>query len=178
MADREKGGNYPVDGVRLNTSRNALEYILRSLPDCKHVYLPLYTCEAVVQPFKRLPNLRYSFYHINEKFEIEDEIQLQEGDYLIANNYFGIKDAYIAELANKMRSIYASIKGVDVATIPEPEIVDGEAYYGKGYEDSLRRLPSVSKAENLVGFKAATPLDVVLEESLRWFVDHYQVVTE
>lgn len=101
LADREKGGNYPVDGVRLNTSRNALEYILRSLPDCKHVYLPLYTCEAVVQPFKRLPNLRYSFYHINEKFEIADEIQLQEGDYLIANNFFGVKDAYIAELANK-----------------------------------------------------------------------------
>lgn len=82
----------------------------------------------------------------------------------------------IAELANKMRLIYASIKGVDVATIPEPQIVDGEEYYGKGYEDSLRRMPSVSKAEKLVGFKAATPLDVVLEESLRWFVDHYKVV--
>lgn len=101
LADREEGGRYPVDGVRLNTSRNALEYLIRSLPDAKHIYLPRYTCEAVVEPFKRLPNVGYSFYHINNKFEIADEINLQDGEYLIANNYFGLKDAYIAELANK-----------------------------------------------------------------------------
>ena len=101
LADRDEGGCYPVDGVRLNTSRNALEYIIRCLPDAKHVYLPRYTCEAVVEPFKRLPNVGYSFYHINNKFEIADEINLQDGEYLIANNYFGLKDAYIAELANK-----------------------------------------------------------------------------
>lgn len=99
LADREAEGNYPVDGVRLNTSRNALEYIIRCLPDCKHVYLPLYTCEAVVEPFKRLPDVGFSFYHINNKFEIDDEINLQDGEYLIANNYFGLKDVYIAELA-------------------------------------------------------------------------------
>lgn len=101
LADREEGGRYPVDGVRLNASRNALEYIIRSLPDAKHIYLPLYTCEAVVEPFKRLPNVGYSFYHINNKFEIAYDINLKDGEYLIANNYFGLKDAYIAELANK-----------------------------------------------------------------------------
>lgn len=101
LANREAEGNYPVDGVRLNTSRNALEYIIRCLPDCKHVYLPLYNCEAVVEPFKRLPNVGFSFYHINNKFEIAEEVTLHEGEYLIANNYFGLKDAYIAELAQK-----------------------------------------------------------------------------
>lgn len=101
LADRESKGNYPVDGVRLNTSRNALEYVIRSIPYVRHIYLPIYTCEAVVQPLKHLPNIEYSFYHINERFEIADDIRLQEGEYLIANNYFGIKDAYIAELAQK-----------------------------------------------------------------------------
>lgn len=101
LADKESEGSYPVDGVRLNTSRNALEYIIRSIPYVRHIYLPLYTCEAVIQPFKRLPNIEYSFYHISERFEIADDIRLQEGEYLIANNYFGIKDAYIAELAQK-----------------------------------------------------------------------------
>lgn len=101
LADREAEGNYPVDGVRLNTSRNALEYILRSLPDCKHVYIPFYTCEAVVEPFRRLPDIGFSFYHINNKFEIEEDITLRDGDYLIANNYFGLKDAYIAGLAKQ-----------------------------------------------------------------------------
>lgn len=101
LADRETEGNYPVDGIRLNTSRNALEYIIRCLPNCKHVYLPLYTCEAVVEPFKRLPNVGFSFYHINNKFEIAEKINLHDGEYLIANNYFGLKDAYIAQLAQK-----------------------------------------------------------------------------
>lgn len=81
----------------------------------------------------------------------------------------------IAELASKMREIYAKIKGVSETELPQPVSVDGEEYYGKGYEDSLRRMPSVAKAETLLGFKAKTSLDVVLEESLRWFVDHYQV---
>ena len=101
LAEREAEGNYPVDGVRLNTSRNALEYIIKCLPDCKHVYLPLYTCEAVVEPFKRLPNVGFSFYHINNRFEIAEEITLHDGEYLIANNYFGLKDAYIAQLAQQ-----------------------------------------------------------------------------
>jgi len=79
----------------------------------------------------------------------------------------------IAELANKMRKIFAEIKGVSVDTIPEQEVVSGVEYYGEGYEDSMRRLPSVEKAERLLGFKAKTPIDVVLRESLTWFVGHY-----
>lgn len=79
----------------------------------------------------------------------------------------------IGELAQKMRSIYASIRGVDVSSIPEPREISGEEYYGAGYEDSMRRLPDVSKAERLVNFRARTPLDEVLRESLEWFVSHY-----
>ena len=84
----------------------------------------------------------------------------------------------IAELAEKMRRIYAQLRGVSLASIPEPCSIDGEAYYGVGYDDSLRRLPDVEKAERLLGFKASTPLDVVLRESLSWFVDHYGAGTE
>jgi UDP-apiose/xylose synthase len=83
----------------------------------------------------------------------------------------------IAELANKMRKIFADIKGVAVDSIPEPQVVSGVEYYGEGYEDSMRRLPSVEKAERLLGFKAKTPIDVVLRESLEWFVAHYGSVS-
>ena len=79
----------------------------------------------------------------------------------------------IAELAWKMRKIYAEIKGISLESVPEPEEVSGVEYYGEGYEDSMRRLPSVEKAERLLGFKAKTPIDVVLRESLTWFVEHY-----
>ena len=83
----------------------------------------------------------------------------------------------IAELAQKMRTIFAKVRGVDVSTLPEPQSVSGEEYYGAGYDDSMRRMPSVSvaKAERLLGFKARIPLDVALEESLSWFVKHYDV---
>ena len=79
----------------------------------------------------------------------------------------------IAELAWKMRQIFAEIKGVSMDSIPEPEVVSGVEYYGEGYDDSMRRLPSVDKAERILNFKAQTPLDVVLRESLTWFVGHY-----
>lgn len=81
----------------------------------------------------------------------------------------------IAELSQMMRNIYAQIRGVDENSIPAPQIVDGIAYYGAGYEDSMRRLPNVEKAERLLGFRARTPLKTVLEESLRWFVKYYSV---
>ena len=81
----------------------------------------------------------------------------------------------IAELAQKMRAIFAKVRGVDVSTLPEPQSVSGEEYYGAGYDDSMRRMPSVAKAERLLGFKARIPLDTALEESLSWFVKHYSV---
>jgi UDP-apiose/xylose synthase len=79
----------------------------------------------------------------------------------------------IAELAWRMRKIFAEIKGMSVESVPEPESVSGVEYYGEGYEDSMRRLPSVEKAERLLGFKAKTPIDVVLRESMTWFIGHY-----
>ena len=101
LADKDcECGRMPVDGIALNTCRNALGYIILQLADAKRIFVPYYTCEAVIEPLKRLP-VEYEFYHINEQLEIAENFEIGEGDYLIANNYFGIKDAYIAELAKK-----------------------------------------------------------------------------
>lgn len=101
LADKDcEYGLMPVDGIALNTCRNALEYIILQCPDAKRIFIPYYTCEAVIEPLKRL-QIEYQFYHINEQLEIAEELKLEEGDYLIANNYFGIKDAYIEWLAAK-----------------------------------------------------------------------------
>ena len=95
-----ENGRMPVEGIALNTCRNALEYIILQLTDVKRVFIPYFTCEAVVEPLKRLP-IEFVFYRINEQLEIYEELVLEEGDYIIANNYFGIKDKYIANLAEK-----------------------------------------------------------------------------
>lgn len=101
LADLVEGSLFPHnDGVLLNTGRNALEYILRSIGEVKQIYLPYYTCEVVLEPLKKL-NIPYTFYHINTSFEIADDINPKEGEYIIANNYYGIKDAYIEKLADK-----------------------------------------------------------------------------
>lgn len=86
-------------GLFVNSGRHALEYILRSLGErVKRVLLPYYTCDVVLEPIKRL-NLNYRFYHINPNLEIADTPDLKDGDYLIINNYFGIKDKYIEEMS-------------------------------------------------------------------------------
>lgn len=101
LADRDlENGRYPVEGARVNTARNALEYILLQLPDAKIVYLPLYTCEAVLEPLKRLP-VSFNFYHINMHLEMWENIPIEDGTYVIVNNYFGIKDAYVVKMAEK-----------------------------------------------------------------------------
>lgn len=99
LADYEDGGLFPHQGgMLLNTGRNVLEYIFRSIGDVKRIYLSYYTCEVVLEPVEKL-HIPYTFYHINTRFEIADEINPQEGEFIIANNYYGIKDAYIEKLA-------------------------------------------------------------------------------
>lgn len=101
LADYESGNGFPhQDGILLNTGRNALEYILRCIGDVRGIYLPYYTCEVVLEPLKKL-HIPWAFYHINAKFEMVEDIQPKEDEYIIANNYFGIKDAYIDTLAAK-----------------------------------------------------------------------------
>ena len=101
LADYENGKGFPHKaGILLNTGRNALEYILRCIGNVRRVYLPYYTCEVVLEPLKKL-NIPWAFYHIDGKFEIVENIHPKNGEYIIANNYFGIKDAYIQMLADK-----------------------------------------------------------------------------
>ncbi len=111
LADYEEGSVFPhQDGILLNTGRNALEYILRSIGEVKHIYLPYFTCEVVLEPINKL-QIPYTYYHINQRFELVDDIQPKEGEFIIANNYFGIKDAYIRQLA----SLYGDHLIVDCA---------------------------------------------------------------
>ena len=91
------------DGVLLNSGRNALEYVLRTLGDVKRLFVPYYTCDVVLEPIEKM-GVPYSFYHINQKLEIEDSPSLQRGDYLVYTNYFGVKDEYVKILANHYES--------------------------------------------------------------------------
>lgn len=93
---------YHKDAIRLNTGRNCLEYILR-VRGYKKVYVPFYTCEAVMEPINKL-GIPYEFYHIDNHFEIRDRFTLKEGEALLYTNYFGLKQRYVEQLAEKIGS--------------------------------------------------------------------------
>lgn len=90
---------YHKNAIRLNTGRNCLEYIL-SARGYKKVYVPYYTCEAVMEPINKL-GILYEFYHINIHFEIRDRFTLKADEALLYTNYFGLKQRYVEQLAEK-----------------------------------------------------------------------------
>lgn len=89
-------------GVYLNSGTSALEYVLRSLPNIKTVWLPKYTCPIVYRPVRAL-GIDIHTYSVNQDFELTDEIVLADNEFLVYTNYFGIKDSYIWDLATKYR---------------------------------------------------------------------------
>lgn len=91
---------YHKDAIRLNTGRNCLEYILR-VRGYKKVYVPYYTCEAVMEPINKL-GIPHEFYHIDLHFEIRDRFTLKEGEALLYTNYFGLKQRYVEQLAERI----------------------------------------------------------------------------
>lgn len=112
---------YHKKAIRLNTGRNCLEYILRAC-GYKKVYIPYYTCEVLLEPFKKL-GIPYDFYHIDIHFEIRDRFTLNADEALLYTNYFGLKQRYVEQLAEKTgtrlivdntQAFYAKpIQGVD-----------------------------------------------------------------
>lgn len=91
---------YHKDAIRLNTGRNCLEYILRAR-GYKKVYIPYYTCDVVLEPFKKL-GIPYEYYHVNIHLEIRDRFTLKEGEALLYTNYYGLKQRYVEQLAAKV----------------------------------------------------------------------------
>lgn len=104
----ERSSEFHKDGIFLNSGRNALEYILRSISFIKKIYIPYYTCDAVIEPLKKI-NVEYEFYSINEQLEMIDNIDLTINEYIIYTNYFGVKDKYI----NRLLSLYSNQLIVD-----------------------------------------------------------------
>lgn len=93
---------YHKDAIRLNTGRNCLEYILR-VRKYNKVYIPYYTCEVVLEPFKKL-GIPYEFYHVGINLEIQDKFTLKADEGFLYTNYYGLKERYVEKLAEQLGS--------------------------------------------------------------------------
>lgn len=99
-----KGKEYHQNAIRLNTGRNAFEYILRAKNYTK-VYLPYYTCDVMLEPINKL-NLKYNFYPIDSTFNpIFDFSLIKENDVFIYTNYFGICDGQVKIISKKCKNL-------------------------------------------------------------------------
>lgn len=90
---------YHSAAIALNTGRNCLEYILR-VRGYKRVYLPYYSCEVLLEPFKKL-DVDYKFYHVNAQLELEGPVTLNAEEAILYINYFGLKQDYVETLAQQ-----------------------------------------------------------------------------
>jgi UDP-apiose/xylose synthase len=71
-------------------------------------------------------------------------------------------------LAHMMQDIFADITGTE----PENEfvVIDGEDFYGKGYEDMDRVPPNIDKLAGL-GWKPKRDLETIFREAIKYYVD-------
>ena len=79
----------------------------------------------------------------------------------------------IRQLAEIMREIYARKFRDPEISLPEIVSVPGETFYGKGYEDSDRRIPDIAKARTLLGWEPKWGLQDLLEATMSYYVHEY-----
>ncbi len=97
-------GEYHKKLLRLNTARNALEYLLKA-QNFRKIYIPYFTCDVILEPLKKL-NIPFEFYNIDCKFEPIFNFDLvKESECFLYTNYFGIKDLYIHDLKTKIDNL-------------------------------------------------------------------------
>jgi UDP-apiose/xylose synthase len=79
----------------------------------------------------------------------------------------------IHELALLMRDIYAEITGDSRYRSHPIENIGSQVFYGPGYEDCDRRLPDISRAVRLLGWKPKVPLRETLLLTMTAFHEAY-----
>jgi UDP-apiose/xylose synthase len=77
----------------------------------------------------------------------------------------------IRGLAGLMRRIYAEKFAAPGDPIPETEDVPSERFCGRGYEDSDRRIPDISKVRTLLGWEPKFGLRDMLELTMAYYVN-------
>lgn len=157
-----KGKEYHQNAIRLNTGRNAFEYILRAKSYTK-VYLPYYTCDVMLEPINKL-NLKYDFYPIDSTFNpIFDFSLIKENDVFVYTNYFGICDGQVKIISKKCKNLIIDnsqafyskpLPGIDTFYSARKffGVPDG-AYLSinKELEDDIKQDYSYDRCEHLLG---------------------------
>ena len=83
----------------LSSGRAAFAAVLESVRP-RHVWVPCYVCDALLEPLRRL-QIPFSFWAADSCLEPAEPFTLAGGDYVVAVNYFGLKSDSIASLVQR-----------------------------------------------------------------------------
>lgn len=147
----ERGEYLHQQAFQFQTGRAALYFILANAKPGL-IYVPFYTCNALLQPMIDL-GISYQFYAINEHLELSDQIILRPNEFLVYINYFDCKQAYVHALSAQ----YGNRLIVD----------NSQAYFNRGngvswYFNSARKFFGVPDGADLY-----TPRNWDLKEKYR-----------
>ena len=99
-----KKKEYHKEALKLNTGRNALEYILEA-NNYQKIYLPYYVCNSVLEPVDKL-GISFEYYHIDEHFIPQlDLSKIGKNEVLLYVNYFGICSKQARELVCQQKQL-------------------------------------------------------------------------
>ena len=166
-------------GIRLNTGRNAFEYILR-VKNTKTIFLPYYSCDALFTPLKRL-GIKSIFYHINSDFYPEiDFNNLNDTDYLLYINYYGVCENIVESIIHKNKNIiidnsqaFFSKPAKDTATFYSPR-----KFFGVPDGAFLVNIDPVFKLETDISGKRMNYLISRMENEPEAAFDNYKMIEE
>ena len=98
-----RGRELHHDMIRLNTGRNALEYILK-VRRYKRIHLPYFSPDGLMEPIKKL-KIPYEFYTIDEHLEPVQDFVVGEQECMLYINYFGVKGITAEQLSHKYPNV-------------------------------------------------------------------------
>jgi hypothetical protein len=92
-----RGEEFYPSLLKLNTGRNAFEYILK-VKRYRLVHVPYYTCEVMLEPLKRL-GIPFQYYTIDEHMDPVLDFEVGPEECLLYTNYFGLKQETVGRLS-------------------------------------------------------------------------------
>jgi UDP-4-amino-4-deoxy-L-arabinose formyltransferase/UDP-glucuronic acid dehydrogenase (UDP-4-keto-hexauronic acid decarboxylating) len=80
-------------------------------------------------------------------------------------------EATVRELAYKLRDIFTNYPGNGDKKLPDIVDVSSGEFYGKGYQDIDRRVPSIAKAREILGWEPVVDLDTALKKTIEYYLE-------
>ena len=156
------GKLYHENLIALNTTRNAIKYILIG-KKIEKLYIPYFLCDSITEMLAS-SRISYSFYRISEKFMPLIDFSIAENEAILIVNYYGqlsksiimgLKEQYHNIILDNTHAFFEKpYKGIDTVYnvrkyfgVPEGAYVSTDVLH----KEELKRSVTAGKYEHIIG---------------------------